>query len=111
MVRLHLEPSGGHQEMLAKVNRGAFYVATSFAALAIIGGAGGIYPEIRDHTNQFAGPVTALSVGIALIAFAFLGEKTGRGQKIVIGLRNSLIVTFVVVIVLAILLILLGPLH
>jgi len=96
---------------MAKVNRGAFYVATCLAALAIVGGAGGIYLEFRDHTKQYVAPAIGLSIGIALIALAFLGEKTGRNRRIVIGLRNSLIFIFVAVIVLALLLILLGPLH
>jgi len=96
---------------MAKVNRDAFYVATCFAALAIIGGAGGIYLEFRDHTNQYVEPAIVLSIGIALIALAFLGEKPGRSHRIVIGFRNSLIVMFVAVIVLTLLVILIGPLH
>jgi hypothetical protein len=97
--------------MLAKVPRDAFYVATCFAALAIVSGAGEIYLEFRDHTNQFIGPAIVLSTGIALITLTFLGEKPGRGHRIVIGLRNSLIVMVAVVIVLALLFIHFGPLH
>lgn len=111
MGRLDFEPSGIQQEMLAKMSRNALYIATCFATFAIVGGAGGIYLEFRDHTNQFVGPAIVLSAGIALITLAFLGEKRGRGHRIVIGLRNSLIVMFALVIVLAFLLILFGPLH
>jgi hypothetical protein len=101
----------GLQEMLTKVSRHAFYVATGFATLAAVGGVGGIYLEFRDRTNHFVGPAIMLSAGIALITLAFLGEKPGRGHRIVAVLRNSLVVLFAVVLVLALLFIFLGPLH
>ena len=79
--------------------------------MAIVGGAGGIHFEFRDHTDHLAGPAVALSAGIALLAFAFVGEKPGRPHRIVVGFRNSLIVIFSLVIVLAILFVFFGPLH
>jgi hypothetical protein len=108
---LDFKPSGTKQEMLAKVPRYAFYFATCFAALAVVSGTGGIYLEFRDRTNQFVGPATVLSAGIALIALAFLAEKPRRGHRIFIGLRNSLIVMFALAVVLALLFIIFGPLH
>ncbi len=93
------------------MSRDAFYLAMCFATLAAVGGVGGIYLEFRDHTDRFVEPAIMLSAGLALITLAFLGEKPGRGHRIVAVLRNSLVVLFAVVLVLALLFIFLGPLH
>jgi hypothetical protein len=91
--------------------RYTFYYATCVAALAVVSGLGGIYLEFRDRTSQFVGPTVLLSAGIALIVFAFLSEKSGRGRRVFIHLRNALIVGFVLTAVLALLFIFFGPLH
>jgi len=93
------------------VPRVGFFVATCFAALAIVGGAGGIFFEFRDHTNHFVGPAIELSVGITLIALALLAETHGRGHRIVVGLRNSLIALLAVAVVLVLLFIFIRPFH
>ena len=97
--------------MMAKVPSAGFFLATCFAAIAIVCGAGGIFLEIRDHTNHFSGLAVGLSVGIALLALTFLGEKPGRARRIIVGLRNFLIVLLAVTVVLGLLLALIGPLH
>jgi hypothetical protein len=97
--------------MLAKLPSAGFFVATCFAALAIIGGAGALFVEFRDHTNQFLGPAVMLSVGIALLVLAVLSENHGRAHRIVVGLRNSVVVLFALAVVLVLLLIFIGPFH
>jgi len=94
---------------MAKVPSTDFFMTTCFAALAIVGGAAGIFFEARDHSDKFFGPSIVLALGITLIALAFLGEKPGRAHKIVIGLRNSLIALFALAIVLTFLLLLIDP--
>jgi hypothetical protein len=97
--------------VLAKVPSAAFLVATCFAALAIVGGAGALFVEFRDHTNQFLGPAIMLSVGITFLLLTILGENRGRAHRHVVGLRNSLIVFFAVAVFLVLLLIFIGPFH
>jgi hypothetical protein len=103
--------------MLTKVPRVGFFVATCFGALAIVIGAGGIYSglffETKDYDSHFSfvPPVIALLVGIVLLVLAFRGETPGRSHRVVICLRNSLIVLLAVTVVLVLLLILIGPLH
>jgi hypothetical protein len=98
-------------EMLAKLPSAGFFVATCFAALATVGGAGALFVEFRDHTNQFLGPAVMLSMGIALLLLTVLGENRGRAPRIVVGLRNLLIALFAVAVILVLLLIFIGPLH
>ena len=97
--------------MPAKVPSAGFFAATCLAALAIVGGAGVIFTEFRDHTNNFLGPAVMLALGIAFLVLTLLGEKVGRAHGIVVGLRNSLIVLFAMAVVLVLLLIFLGPFH
>jgi hypothetical protein len=101
----------GQPEMLAKLPGAGFFVATCFAALAIVGGAGALFVKFRDHTNQFLGPAVMLSVGIALLVITVLAENPGRAHRIVVGLRNSLIALFAVAVVLVLLLAFIGPFH
>lgn len=97
--------------MLAKVPSAAFLVATCFAALAIFGGAGALFVEFRDHTNQFLGPAIMLSIGIIFLVLTILGEHHGRAHRHVVGLRNSLIALFALAVFLVLLLIFIGPFH
>ena len=97
--------------MAVKLPRAGFLVATALAALAIVGGAGAIFLEVRDHTNHFLGPAIEASLGIALLTLAVTAESSGRARKIAVVVRNSLIVLFAVIIVLIFVLMAIGPLH
>jgi hypothetical protein len=105
------ELKSGQPKMLAKLPGPGFFVATCFAALAIVGGAGALFVESRDHTNHFLGPGVMLSIGIALLAITILAEKPGRARRIIVGLRNSFIGLFAVAVVLVLLLAFIGPFH
>src|SRR5882724_8693893 len=98
--------------MSGRIPRAGFFVAASFAALAVVGGAGSIYLECADHTNRFRGPSIVLAVGIILMALVFLGEIPGRSQKIVVRLRNVVIVLCAITVACVLLLaLLLGNSH
>jgi hypothetical protein len=86
-------------------------VATCFAALAIVSGAGLVFIEYRDHTFQFLGPAVMSAVGIALLFLAFFAEKRGRGHKIVVGLRNSVLVLFGITLLVLLAFLLIRPFH
>ncbi|HEV2305544.1 MAG TPA: hypothetical protein VGR93_08495 [Candidatus Acidoferrales bacterium] len=97
--------------MSARGSRIGFFVAICFAALATIGGGGTIFLEFRDHTSHFLGPAIELSLGLSLAVLALLGESSGRVRRTAFILRNSLIALFVLAVVLALMLFLVGPLH
>jgi hypothetical protein len=97
--------------MLGNLPGIGFFVATCFAALAIVSGAGLIFIEYRDHTNQFLGPAVMSAVGIALLVLAFFAEKRGRGHKIFVGLRNSILVLFGIVLLVLLAFLLIRPFH
>jgi hypothetical protein len=70
-----------------------------------------IFSDHRAHEVLKWQFVAILTLGVALLVLAFLGEKRGRRRKVVIVVRNTLVALCVVVIFLATLIVLLGPLH
>lgn len=103
----------------AKPIRAGFLVAASLAAFAIVVGACSIFLELRDRANtapdslapainDFLAPVIMLSLGIALAVLTWLGESSTGPHKVIIILRNSLIVIFALAVIIVLALYLVG---
>jgi uncharacterized membrane protein len=88
-----------------------FFGATCFGALAIVSGAGLIFIEYRNHTNQFLGPAVMSAIGMALLALSFFAEKKGRGRELFVGLRISVSVLFALAFLILIAFLLIRPFH
>jgi hypothetical protein len=86
-------------------------LATILGALAIVGGFGSIFFDLRDRERLTAGPLVAGIIGVMLILVAVMSERPGSRQKVFVILRNSLILVFCIGLALAFLLFLIGPLH
>ena len=97
--------------MRSKLPGVGFFVATFFAAWGIVGGAGGIVVEYRNHTHDFMGFAGMFAMGTALLTFAFLAQERGKNQRVLARLRNSASALFVLFMILALFLLLVGPLH
>lgn len=66
--------------------------------------------EMTFRKTLFALSATA-GVGIGLIALAFLAEGPGRAHTVIVIVRNSLITFVALALLLATLLIIVGPMH
>lgn len=87
-----------------------FFVGTCFAALAIVVGSCVVFIEFRDHTAHYLEPVLGVVLGVAMLILVFLAERP-QSRKLIRAIRNSVLVLFGVVLVIALFLILVGPLH
>ena len=92
-----------------------FWIASVCGALLLVGGCTAIFFDFWVFREDVSKPpfalVATVGVGIGLIALAFLGERPGRAHKVIVIVRNSLIIFVALALLLATLLIIVGPMH
>jgi len=100
----------GEVKVVRRVRSTGFFVTVCFGALATVAGAGGLFFEFRDH-DQSSGSVAALAIGLVLIVLAILSERPGRARRIIVTIRNSVLVLVVLASLFGLFLAIVGPLH
>jgi hypothetical protein len=102
----------GDGRILRTLPSTGFWLASASGALLLVGGCAVIFLDFRDYRGDLSKSVVALvaivGLGIGLIA---LGERPGRAHRAIIIVRNSLITLVALAGLLAVLLIIVGPLH
>ena len=87
-------------------------LATILGTLPFIGGLTAILFNLRYHYHESAlGPSVGVSIGLLLIVLALLSENPGPYQRMLVIARNALVLLFCAVALLALVVILVGPLH
>lgn len=105
----------GGGRVLGTLPSGGFWIASACGALLLVGGSAATFFDFRDYRGDLSKSafvlVAIVGLGIGLIALAFLAERRGRAHRAIVIVRNSLITLVVLAGLLAVLLIIVGPLH
>jgi hypothetical protein len=87
-------------------------LATMLGSLASVGGLTASFFNTRYHSREpVFGPSAAIAAGLSFIVIAILSERPGPRQRWFVIVRDLLIGLFCVGLFLALLLVLVGPLH